>query len=125
MSCSRARATRDRRRFSARAHAATVTLFLLGDNVVRAGGGSDLLRQAYVDHIGHCNFTSAELVAGVEAIRHRVETGRWDSVAQPKKLQEVATSLGLDGASFIHYQPSALSGDNGPFDPVRNAVAAD
>ena len=93
--------------------------------LVRAAGDNHLLRQTYVDHIGHCNFTTAELVAGVEAIRHRVETGRWDSVAQPQKLQEVAASLGLDGAAFIPYEPSALSGDNGPFDPVRNAVAAD
>jgi hypothetical protein len=93
--------------------------------LVRAAGDNTLLRQAYVDRIGHCNFTPAELVAGVEAVRHRVETGRWDSVAQPQKLQEVATNLGLGAAAFIRYQPAALSGDNGPFDPIRNAIAAD
>jgi hypothetical protein len=37
-------------------------------------------------------------------------------------VQERATSLGLGGASFIHYQPPALSGDNGPFDPSLNAA---
>lgn len=88
--------------------------------VVRAAGRNSLLRQAYVDHFGHCTFTGAELVAGVEAVRHRVETGRWDSVAEPQKLQEAATGLGVGGAAFIPYQPLALSGDNGPFDPKEN-----
>ncbi len=91
--------------------------------LVRRAGDNALLRQAYVDRISHCNFTTAELVAGVEAIRYRVETGRWGSVAQPEKLQEVAISLGLDGAAFAQYQPAALSGDNGPFYPTSNAIA--
>jgi hypothetical protein len=89
--------------------------------VVRSAGRNGLLRQAYVDRWGHCTFTPAEIVASVEALRHRVETGRWDSVAQPQALQASASALGLGDAAFVHYEPPALSGDNGSFDPARNA----
>ena len=89
-------------------------------DVVRRAGTNSLLRQAYVDRWGHCSFTPAELVAGVEALRHRVETGRWDSVAQAQALQASASALGLGEAAFVHYEPPALSGDNGPFDPETN-----
>jgi len=92
-------------------------------DVVRTAGRNSLLRQAFVDRWGHCSHTAAELIAGVEALLHRVETGRWDSVAEPKKLQAYATSLGLGEAAFVHYQPPALSGDNGPFDPATNVAA--
>jgi alpha-beta hydrolase superfamily lysophospholipase len=88
--------------------------------VVRAAGNNALLRQAYVDRFGHCAFSTSEIVAGVEAVRHRVETGRWDSVAQPQKLQQLAVTLGLDPAAFVQYQPIPLSGNNGPFDPAVN-----
>jgi hypothetical protein len=92
-----------------------------GDVVRKAGSGS-LLRQAYVDRWGHCSFTTAELVAAVEALRERVDTGHWGSLAQPHELHERATSLGLGAAAFVHYRPPALSGDNGPFDPEQNAA---
>ena len=89
-------------------------------DVVRRAGTNSLLRQAYLDHWGHCAFSPAELVAGLEALRYRVETGRWDSVAQPQALQTSATALGLGDAAFVHFEPPALSGDNGSFDPARN-----
>ena len=56
----------------------------------------------------------------VEALRHRVDPRRWDSVAQPQTLQASASALGLGDAEFVPYQPPALSGDNGPFDPATN-----
>lgn len=90
-------------------------------DVVRRAGDNSLLRQAFVDRWGHCAFTPAELVAGLEALRSRVETGRWDAVAQPSKLQTYAESLGLGAAGFVQYDPPALSGDNGPFDPAHNS----
>jgi hypothetical protein len=83
--------------------------------VVRAAGAQRLLRQAYVERQTHCNFTPAELVAGVLAIQHRVDTGRWDGVAAPHRLQQTAAALGLGDAAFIPYRPPPLSGDNGPF----------
>lgn len=81
---------------------------------VRAAGSGDLLRQAYVARVGHCNFTPAELVAGVLAIQHRVTTGRWDSVAGPGQLERTALSLGLGGAAYISFRPGTLTGTNTP-----------
>ncbi len=90
--------------------------------VVRRAGSKSLLKQAFIERQQHCNFTPSELVAGVLAIQHRVETGRWDSVAQPKALEATARSLDLGDAAFIHYRPDRLSGDNGPFDPLINGT---
>jgi hypothetical protein len=79
-------------------------------HTVAEADGGHLLRQAYVASVGHCNFSPAELVAGVLAIGHRVATGRWDSVAEPGSLNQVATSLGLGPARFTSYQPGPLTG---------------
>ncbi len=87
---------------------------------VRRAGAAALLRQAFVERQSHCNFTPAELVAGVLAIQHRVDSGRWDSVAEPRELERSALGLGLGDAAFIRYTPDRLSGDNGPFDPSRD-----
>jgi hypothetical protein len=88
--------------------------------VVRRTGSRSLLRQAFIERQQHCNFTPSELVAGLLAVQHRVETGRWDSVAQPRALEATARSPGLGDAAFIQYRPDPLSGDNGPFDPLTN-----
>jgi pimeloyl-ACP methyl ester carboxylesterase len=82
---------------------------------VRGAGADRLLRQAYVARQGHCNFTPAELVAGVLAIQHRVQSGRWGGVATTRNLQATATSLGLGDAAFVPFRPWPLTGDNGPF----------
>ncbi len=79
-------------------------------HLVAAAGDGRLLRQAYVASVGHCNFSPAELVAGVQAISHRVSTGRWDSVAEPGSLNQVASSLGLGPARFTSYIPGPLTG---------------
>lgn len=82
---------------------------------VSAAGDGSLLRQAFVDSFGHCNFSPAELVAGVLAIGHRVTTGHWDQAADPGSLNEVASSLGLGAAQFAeHYYPGSLTGATGP-----------
>jgi len=106
----------------------------IGDNLVpvtmenwyrrlvdRAGSGG-LLQQAYVARPIHCNFTPSELVAGVLAVQHRIETHRWGSAATPQALQASATSLEATDPSlltpaFVPYEPWPLLGDNGPFDP--------
>ena len=90
---------------------------------VRASGARRLLRQAYVERQGHCNFTPAELVAGVLAVEHRVKKGRWDGVATPRALQAAASALELGDAAFVPYQPPPLSGENGPFAPSDVAAA--
>ncbi|WP_019075110.1 hypothetical protein [Streptomyces hokutonensis] len=77
---------------------------------VRAAGDSALLRQAYVARQSHCNFTTAEVVAGLHAVEHRLDTGRWDDAASAAQLQRSADELGLDGAAFTDYRPSRLTG---------------
>jgi hypothetical protein len=107
----------------------------IGDNLVpvtmenwyrgvvdRAGSGK-LLQQAYVAHPIHCNFQPSELVAGVLAVQHRIESHHWGSVATPQALEASASSLvpaptlKLGTAAFVPYEPWPLLGDNGPFDP--------
>jgi hypothetical protein len=75
----------------------------------------DRLRQAYVQRQSHCNFTPAELIAGVLAVQHRVDTGRWGNVADADRLNRTAQALDLGGSAFINYRPARLSGNNGPF----------
>jgi hypothetical protein len=91
-------------------------------NTVAFAGRSQLLRQAFVQRQLHCNFNPSELVAGVHAIQHRVDTGRWDDVATPQALEASATSLAdadpsLLPPAIIPFFPPPLSGNNGPFDP--------
>jgi hypothetical protein len=76
---------------------------------VRAPGDGALLRQAFVERQGHCTFTTAETVAALHSLEHRVSTGRWDNVATPVALQRSATALGLDGAAYVPYYPAPLS----------------
>ncbi|MEU2775716.1 alpha/beta hydrolase [Streptomyces sp. NPDC007162] len=87
---------------------------------VRAAGDGALLRQAYVERQGHCTFTTAETVAALHALEHRVDTGRWDDAATPAALQRSATALGLDGAAYVPYRPAPLTvGRPDPAHPTR------
>jgi hypothetical protein len=45
-------------------------------HTVDAAGDSQLLRQAYVEAEGHCNFTPPEYIAGLEAVEHRIRAGQ-------------------------------------------------
>lgn len=81
---------------------------------VRHSGSAALLRQAYTDRAGHCAFTPAELVAAVITMEQRIETGRWDGLADPRRLQARAESLGLGPAAFIPFRPAEFLGDRRP-----------
>jgi hypothetical protein len=89
--------------------------------IVRTAGANSLLRQAFVERQNHCNFTTAELAAGLLAVQHRVETGRWDDVAKPDRLEARAVALHLGDAAFIQYHPDRLSGNNGPYKPALDS----
>jgi pimeloyl-ACP methyl ester carboxylesterase len=78
---------------------------------VRQAGNNSLLRQAFVNRAGHCNFTVAENIAAIEAMDQRLDTGHWGSAAATSKLQRAAESLGLDGASFVEYRPNEFIND--------------
>ena len=84
-------------------------------HAVRWAGAQDLLRQAYVERQSHCNFTPAELVAGVLAVQDRVDTGRWGDLADADQLNRTAQALNLGASAFVHYEPARLSGNNDPF----------
>jgi hypothetical protein len=97
-------------------------LHTIGDNLVpvqnenfyakqveEAGSGA-LLRQAYTESFGHCNFSSAELIAGVQALLHRVTTGHWGDAATAASLEKAATALNLGPARFTDYRPGELTG---------------
>ncbi len=97
-------------------------LHTIGDNLVpvqnenyyarqvQRAGSAALLRQAYTGSFGHCNFSAAELVAGVQALMHRVTTGHWDSAATTRSLEKAATALNLGPARFTAYRPGVLTG---------------
>jgi hypothetical protein len=101
-----------------------LTIHTIGDNLVPVtgenqydrqvaqAGASGLLRQAYVQRAIHCNFTPAELVAGVLAVQHRVETGRWGRLATPQALNASAASLNLGDSAFVDYRPGEMIGQN-------------
>ena len=91
-------------------------------NTVASAGRSQLLRRAFVQRQLHCNFMPSELVAGVLAVQHRVDTGQWGSVAMPQALEASAASLAaadpsLGTPAILPFEPAPLSGNNGPFDP--------
>ncbi|NGY64334.1 alpha/beta hydrolase [Lentzea sp. NEAU-D13] len=78
---------------------------------VRGSGSGALLRQAYTEHAGHCTFTTAELVAAVLTMDQRIETGRWDGLADPRRLQTRAEALDLGPAAFVAFRPAEFLGD--------------
>ena len=89
---------------------------------VRRAGASSLLRQEFVQRQIHCNFTPAELVAGVQAIGQRVRTGRWEMSPIPMcSRREPRASVSATRRSST-ICPARLSGDNGPFDPFTEGT---
>lgn len=86
-------------------HVPTLTVHTLGDDLVPIGvesqyahlvaraGDSAMLRQVGVARYGHCAFTPAEIVVAVDALMHRVKTGRWGDLA-PTTLNARARGLG-------------------------------
>jgi pimeloyl-ACP methyl ester carboxylesterase len=75
---------------------------------VRDSGDSALLRQAYVARQGHCDFTTAEIVAALDTVNLRAATGHWGATTSAESLQATATALNLDGAAFVPYRPARL-----------------
>ena len=62
---------------------------------VRAAGESDRLRQLFVHRAGHCAFTSAEVIAAIEVMLRRLDTGRWDDYAlAPEAMNATALAQG-------------------------------
>jgi hypothetical protein len=79
-------------------------------NVVNAAGKGALLRQTFVHRAGHCAFTEAEMVAAVQVLIDRLDTGRWDDAAlQPAALNASARAQGgLENVFFGGATPPAF-----------------
>lgn len=79
---------------------------------VRSHGDAALLRQTWVDRGDHCNFTPAEIAAGIVVLEDRVVSGHWsgDSASVPR-LNRLAATLGDSGSAFVNLPPQEFVGD--------------
>lgn len=77
---------------------------------VALAGSSPLLRQVYVNAIGHCNFTDADTVAAVDAMSGVVAQHHWTSGVTVTSLNDAANALGpsLGGGNFTAGHPNPL-----------------
>lgn len=73
--------------------------------VDHAGSGA-LLRQAYVQAVGHCNFTPSEPVAGVHTLQQRIATGQWGRTTTAANLNAASAATGYGPSAFITYSPA-------------------
>jgi hypothetical protein len=64
-------------------------------SIVTRAGDAALLRETFIERAGHCAFTPAETIAAVQALLHRLNSGRWDAAAlTPGALNASAAALG-------------------------------
>ncbi len=79
-------------------------------SVVREAGDNALLRQTFVHRAGHCTFTPAENLAGLQTLIHRLDTGRWDDSTNPNLMNQEAAALGSTlnpvPPAFINFKPA-------------------
>ena len=80
---------------------------------VRRNGDNALLRQAFVDRPGHCNYADAEIAAMVTTLQQRLESGRWSNLAHPATLNRLADRIADEdnlgrGGSFSQFQPPQM-----------------
>lgn len=83
--------------------------------LVNNAGSGALLRQGYVQAVGHCNFTPSELVAGVHTLQQRIATGHWGRTTSAANLNAAAAATGYGPGAFISYSPP-------PFVNVRHYI---
>lgn len=70
-------------------------------DLVAAHGSTALLHQAFVSRAGHCAFTDAEIIAGLQAAAQRIDTGVWPDTS-PSAMNRRADSA---GSSYQHSAP--------------------
>jgi pimeloyl-ACP methyl ester carboxylesterase len=80
-------------------------------NTVRAAGEqhAHLLEQLFVHRAGHCAFTPAEEISALQALIHRLDTGKWGDWTHPQALNDTAEALGPDlnpsPPAFVRFHP--------------------
>ena len=73
---------------------------------VHKSGRDRLLRQGFVHRAGHCTFTTGEMLAALEAIERRANTGRWPDTG-PNALNAAAARLDPDAThAYLTYRPA-------------------
>lgn len=91
------------------------------DDLVRADGKGDLYRTAYVLAPTHCGYTPAEVLAAVETLEHRLDTGQWGST-EPEQMNVLAESLDESPARFIDFERYEQKQYNRAWAPVGGAA---
>jgi len=86
--------------------------------VVKSAGDSSMLRQLFVHRAGHCAFSPAEILAALQQLLHRLDTGAWDdSALTPAALNSAATAQGADASSLFgfHLEPAFVAYRPAPY----------
>ena len=81
---------------------------------VAVAGDSGLLRQVYVNAVGHCNFTDADMVAAIDTMNTVVARHAWTPEATTSGLNQAANALdtSLGGGDFTPDRPTPLDVQN-------------
>jgi pimeloyl-ACP methyl ester carboxylesterase len=72
----------------------------LYDRLVAFNGLTDLYRTSYVDASGHCYFKPQQIVAAVEVMRERLQTGKWPDTSAAALNARAGVNDG-DGIVFV------------------------
>jgi hypothetical protein len=77
------------------------------ERAVRAAGREELLRQVYTRSAGHCGFSAGEVVAAVDVLMTRLDTGAWGEL-DAETMNARAGALAPGEARFLSYVPDAF-----------------
>ncbi len=86
--------------------------------VVKKAGSSTMLRQIFVDHGGHCNFSSGDHLAALhtliyQCLNHGGKWGKYDPNKHPDQLNRLANSYGPqyngEPSAFKTYTPQPFT----------------
>jgi pimeloyl-ACP methyl ester carboxylesterase len=69
---------------------------------VEKQGKSELYRTAFVDAAGHCETSTAEAMAAIEAMVGRLDTGKWGDTS-PAALNAAASALKLEAPRYVDH----------------------
>lgn len=70
-------------------------------STVQSQGREALVQTAYVNRVGHCNFTSNEVLAGLNALQSRIGQGQWQASAK-------ALNAASGDQTFVEHKPQPL-----------------
>jgi pimeloyl-ACP methyl ester carboxylesterase len=75
-------------------------------DAVHESGRDRLLRQAFVHRAGHCTFTTGEMLAALQVVERRTNTGQWPSTS-PNTLNATAARLDPTAThAYLTYRPA-------------------